>query len=429
MKSLFYYLAGSCIVLTACTHEPNPIIVSQKSDEATVQSAIKPIEGLEIEARYFTVSASEASTIKLPNGGSIEFPEFAFVDKNDNQVVGNVTVEWKEFHSLTDIMLSGIPMKYDSLGVSYDFVSGGMFTIKAKKGKDEVDLAEGKTARVNLASYSDDPNFNFYEINEETGVWTYETTKAGTPLSENKQQKKETPKDELLDVVIDVSAFPELKNQHIIAWKPKDKLSAKNKHLLKTTSSEIKLEKNKDDYTISFANKKDVIKVDATPYTMKDALADKGKLMEKLETDFSEIMAFQNNLQEGKLVRSIDIPGMGTYNWDKVLKRQKEEMVTATFDYNQEVNPDFVSLYFVSPKENVAICCNPKKNKIKFDPTAPNYLVAIMPDNSILIADNTEFKNACDKESYTFNFYDLDKKVSSPQELGEVLQELMKKNA
>lgn len=436
MKSLFYSLTGSCILLCACSNEPNPVVASQKSEETAVsESVIKPIEGLETKIRIFSVSATEASTINLPNGGSIEFPSNAFVDENGNSVNGKVDIEWQEYHSLTDIMLSGVPMKYDSAGVNHDFVSGGMFTIDAKQGDKQVDLADGKSATVNLASYNDTPCFNFYTLNEKTGDWSYETTKNGEPLNEEKavEPKKETSTNELLDVKMDVSAFPELKNEQIVAWKLNEKLDAKSKNVLKNNATAINLTKNEADYTITFNHKKESISVNVKPYTMNDALADKKGLMTKMESDVAELMKYQDNFERGKLVRSIEIPGMGTYNWDKVLKRKTEVLLAASYNFNRDVNPQFVSLYFISPKENVAISCNPNGDaKLKFDPSLSNYLVAIMPDNSVLVANNSEFKNASSSKNvgaHTFSFENLNLTVKSPEDLGKVLQDFMRKNS
>lgn len=429
MKNLINSLVGICIILSACKYnEPKQITKNVYVDDnkEVQESVIKTIEGLKIEPKIYTISASESSKIELLNGGSIVFPEDAFIDEHGKLVEGKVEIEWQEFHSLTDIILSGIPMKYDSLDVNYDFVSGGMFTIKAKQGTSNLDLAEGKKAMVNLISINEDPNFNFYTMNESNGVWKYETTKNGTFLSSKQDVEKKIKKTELLDVKIDISEFPELKEKQIVAWKLNSKLDEKNKTILKMVSSNAQLEKVEDNYAITFDGKYGKIKVRVEPYTLQEALLQKEVLKTKMDRDFSELMVFQDNVQKGKIVRSIEIPNMGTYNWDKVLKRENEQIVKSQFNFNKDVNPSFISLYFISPQENVAIKCSNSDQFIKFDSKKPNFLVAIMPDNSISVADYGEFKKAHNQTQYTFNFKELHQTVKSPQELGKILQTFVK---
>ena len=130
---------GACLLLLQACQTGGETIsqtVHQESSPDFV-SCIQPFEGLEIKPQVFEIEAGEKSVIKLKNGGKIEFPANAFVDASGKAVHGKVDVSWTEYHSLTDIMLSGIPMKYDSAGVQHDFQSGGMFTIKAsQKDKD-----------------------------------------------------------------------------------------------------------------------------------------------------------------------------------------------------------------------------------------------------------------------------------------------------
>ena len=44
----------------------------------------------------------------------------------------NVNVTFKQYHSILDIIASGIPMDYDTLGQSYSFESAGMFILQER---------------------------------------------------------------------------------------------------------------------------------------------------------------------------------------------------------------------------------------------------------------------------------------------------------
>ncbi len=211
----FLYLGSAILILSACK-SGNENILKHNISKETV-SCIKPFEGLEIKENVFEIESAEKSVINLKNGGKIEFPANAFVDAQGNPVQGKVEIEWQEFHSLTDIILSGIPMKYDSAGVQNNFQSGGMFTIKAKQNDENVDLAPNKKAKVDLASMQDTPCYNFYKLDEEKGDWAYKTTKNGTKNPNFKAEKavEKVKEPQIIDAQVDTKAFPELQNKNI----------------------------------------------------------------------------------------------------------------------------------------------------------------------------------------------------------------------
>lgn len=430
MKSLFYSMSCTGILLMSCTNEEKQKIALENQILEQEISAIQPIDGLEVPVRTFKIDANNSSTIELPNGGSIVFQKDAFVDAGGNKISGEVEVEWQEFHSLTDIVLSGIPMKYDSAGVEHDFVSGGMFTIAAKHEGEKVDLADGKSATVNLASYNDTECFNFYQLDEKSGDWSYDTTKVATPLKQEEKTVASIDNSSILDVRVDVSAFPELQKQQIVGWKTLEKVSPELRSSLTNYPSEVELKKGKATYSLSIKRKGFEQSVAVAPYFLSNALAEKNRLFLEMNEKYGELLEYQKNAEAGKLVRSIEIPSMGTYNWDKVLKRKKQQTLLANFNLNKTVNADFVSMFFLSPQENVAIKCDAKgAPTFNFDPTLSNYLVAILPDNTVLMVDNKEFNKASQVDAgsnYTFHFQDLNKKVNTPEELAELLKGIMK---
>lgn len=428
MRTLLF--TSAFLVLLSCQTEKDPIVISNHESHSTT-SIIQPIKGLEIPVRTFKIDPHVDAKIELPNGGSIEFKANSFVDENGQPVEGEIDIKWKEYHSLTDILLSGIPMKYDSAGVSFDFVSGGMFTIDALNNGNSVDLAEGKKATVNLASYEDTPCFNFYELNEQTGEWSYETTKNGTAINEKPSEAiKKNTKNDILDIQVDVSKFPELRKQTIVAWEAKDKLSNKvKKELINELNKVEAIKTEQGQILLHISNLKLDTLIRVSPITLESALKQKEELMNEMDADFAELLEYQNNYDAGKVIRSIEIDGMGTYNWDKVLEREKQTYLAASFNLNKDVRPEFTSVFFLSPKENVVIKCNSRGDtQFNFDPSLPNFLVAILPDNSVMIVDKKEFALANDLVSgskHEFNFKDLNVQVESPLELSDLLKGIL----
>ena len=111
-----------------------------------VASVIQPIAGLENSIQQFKVDGIKRDTIFLSNGGSIIFEENSFVDPTENQL-REVDVSWEEFHTLGDIIASGIPMKYDSAGVAFDLVSGGCLRLVLHRIRNLLKLRKERALR------------------------------------------------------------------------------------------------------------------------------------------------------------------------------------------------------------------------------------------------------------------------------------------
>lgn len=411
-------LLSTLLFFTACESTNEQSSKNDSSSSSKEESAIKPIEGLEIPDRVYSINANEFSQIDLPNGGSIVIKENTLVDKNGNVVQGKVDINWKEFHSLTDILLSGIPMKYDSAGVCYDFVSGGMFTISASQKEEEVKVKAGSSISVNLASSNDQVRFSFFKLNEKTGDWSYNTTADGKPTQESKKVVPPT----IIDAQVDLSAFPELKNKRIVGWKSLDRLTKAELKTIKEDASLVSLEGKKDNYKLNFKRFKGDKKINVEPFLLTDALDDDQRLKEEMNLDYDELLSYQNNLTEGKVVRSMEIENFGTYNWDVKNKRAQSKGLVAEFDYGRDINPKLISLYLVSPEENMIVKYDSGSDEnFSFDPKLKNYLVAILPENKIYAVRDSGFDKARkspEGSHFTFSFEDLGVKVKSGEELG-----------
>ena len=363
-------------------------------------AAINPIEGTNEAPRMFQVNADQAKSIDLGNGGSLEFPANAFVDENGKPVKGKVDIEWQEFHSLGDIMLSGIPMKYDSAGVNYDFESGGMFTIHASQKGNPVEIAPSKKVGVNVASIQDTPCYNFYEIDEESGDWTYETTKLGEPestQSETTNVQDEVKQVDLLDVTLSTKSFPELAKLDIVGWEVKRTLKPAEKRILKLQSTKLRLIQT-DSLGLTLEAKtatNQSLKYPVAPYTVDRALAASKVNRQEMEKSFAETREYAKEMLAGRVIRSIDIDNFGTYNWDVIFKRQNSKPLFAKFNFPKNVNPQLVSLFLVSPDENIIVNYNPAgDDKFSFDPDKKNCLIAILPGNKIVSVSNEGFSFA-----------------------------------
>lgn len=121
-----------------------------------------------------TISAEEGAILRYETGSVVVIPPAALVDREGNPVAGNVEISFREFHDAADILLSGIPMDYDSAGVKQQFQTAGMFELRAHQNGEALFLEKGSMAQVKLASNETEDNYNFYRLNEEARGWQYE---------------------------------------------------------------------------------------------------------------------------------------------------------------------------------------------------------------------------------------------------------------
>lgn len=433
MKS-FNLLLGAVFFLAACKSGNTALPKNKTAEQEKDTTVIQPIRGLEITPSIYEVIAESPAEISLPNGGKIHVPANAFVDLEGNPIKGKVDLEWTEFHSLTDIMLSGIPMKYDSAGMQHNFVSGGMFTLNAKQKNTNLAIQKGKALQVDLVSTDDTPCYNFYQLNEKTGTWEYETTKAGEFIPGVKV-KKENPTNEqdekrmLIDCEVDYSHFDELKGKNIIAWEPTEKLSLDEKRRIENNVAQLSLEKDETGYFLDFKRKTLSSKLRVQPFLIEDAARTTATLKDELNADYAALRTYYQDLANGKVVRSISIENFGTYNWDVIYRSNDIQTVFAAFDYGSQVkNPELVKLYYLCLEANLIVNCSPVEDKkFFFSPKKKNALLAVLPNNEIYVLNNTGFREIAGQRgraNYTFHLKPSGKKAESGGDVSEIAKEL-----
>ncbi len=135
-------------------------------------SAVQPpIPGLERQFQFFTVNTAMPCTLTTNSGAQIRIPAYAFVDEKGKPVKGEVLLGFRDYYKPLEVMLSGIPMTYDSAGTAYNFETDGMFEIKALQGSKELSLSEDKNVDVDVPATPGSTGFNLYAM-EESGAWT-----------------------------------------------------------------------------------------------------------------------------------------------------------------------------------------------------------------------------------------------------------------
>lgn len=397
--------AGILLLFAACKSNSNEIKTDSESVVET-SSWLTPINDLKIAPTTFTFSSEQEKTIELASGSKIHLPASAFVDENGTPVKGEVTLQFNEYHSFGEVMLSGITMKYDSAGVQKDMITGGMFRIEAFQHGKELDLAKDKRIQVDISSKTGVETMNFYKLDENTGDWTYKQAGTGIKAKRNLLAKEEEKEDitevnsdyNLLDIPLKTDHLPALKGKTIVAWKTKEKVKneVKNKLKFSIVGSELFATNEENQYrlVIQKRNSNDIENFEllVEPYYIEDAMRDSKNVHEKMVQNMKEIDAYKEKMEKNEVVRTIEISSMGVYNWDYLYNRTNIKQLECSLNFPSNTNTDFVNVFTICPEDNAVIRLNfSDHGHFMYDPSKRNCIIAITKDNRVYYIPNSDF--------------------------------------
>ncbi|MCH8330670.1 MAG: OmpA family protein, partial [Bacteroidetes bacterium] len=113
------------------------------------------------------------------SGTMINIPPNSLIDKDGNQVNGEVELTFTEYRDAADFLLSGIPMDFRKGGEHFVFNSGGMFDVRAFQNGNELTLKEGSDIDVQFVLTSTVPDMNLYYFDDQSNNWRLRTTGLG----------------------------------------------------------------------------------------------------------------------------------------------------------------------------------------------------------------------------------------------------------
>lgn len=129
------------------------------------------IGGLSLPDNRFNVDNSKGGTFKYHSGTRLFVPPSAFVDETGLDVLGDISLQYREYRNPVDFILRGIPMSIMTDGNLYHFNSAGMFEILAFKNNKPVYLKPGKTIDIGFVTTRLLPNMNFYRFDTLEHKW------------------------------------------------------------------------------------------------------------------------------------------------------------------------------------------------------------------------------------------------------------------
>ncbi len=164
------------------------VAVSYKQEALT--EIVRSMAVYSATPQYFEVKdVTRPFTIQGAKGFSVDFPEYAFSDAEGNPVLGEVTVEMREFTSNEEFAASGLTCLTSGNEL---LETGGMINLEAMSGEQKLRLAPGKSVTINVPSAATDKGFQtFY------GVRDGDATKwSTTPAANNgADEEKDLPFD------------------------------------------------------------------------------------------------------------------------------------------------------------------------------------------------------------------------------------------
>ncbi len=403
MKTLLLS-TGAFLLFTACKSN-NTEITSNSNMVVETTSWLTPINALRIAPETFTFSSDSDKIIELETGSKLFIPAGAFENKLGTPIHGDVSLNFNEFHSFGEVMLSGIPMKYDSAGVENDMITGGMFRIEAFQHGEELLLAKNKRIKVAISSNTGVARMNFYKMNEETGDWTYKQAGTGMKtrrnLLENKEEKTEIASSSnfnLLDIQVKTEHIAALKGKEIVAWKTKEtvKSDVKNRLKFSIVGSELFETSEPNQYRLVLQKRtteeKEKYELIVEPYFTEDAMRDSKNVHEEMVKNMREIDEYKEKIEKNEVVRTIEISSMGVYNWDYLYHREFVKSLECNLNFPKNTNTDFVNVFTLCPEDNALIRLNfSDQGHYIYDPSKRNCIIAITKDNRVYYIPNSEF--------------------------------------
>lgn len=141
-----------------------------------VRSVRPGIQGLDVEQTTVSVNSTTGSQLYFESGTVINVPENAFVDAAGSVIDAEVTLQYREFSDPTEMLVSGVPMDYDTAGMKTYFTSAGMFELTASVDGEEVFMNPDVQVQIDLVTSDTATDYNLYYLDPASGKWVYENS-------------------------------------------------------------------------------------------------------------------------------------------------------------------------------------------------------------------------------------------------------------
>jgi hypothetical protein len=191
-----------------------------------------PIPELDIPYQKFKINPDSSVVLHSKYGTEIKIPSDAFLDENGNAIGDKVDLTFREFYNPLDFYLAGIPMDYEENGIVKAFESAGMVELNAKSNGKPVFVNPKNKIVMNLNSWTDQTNFNLYDLDPKSGKWV----ERNKDIVKSDSMKKELDSFPIIpelprkqssfsfDIKDDTKSHPEISEYENVMFEPVDNL-------------------------------------------------------------------------------------------------------------------------------------------------------------------------------------------------------------
>lgn len=418
-----------------------------------------PFDGVDVSFENYTINTSKDQTFSTPSGTQIHIPSDAFVDAEGNPVEGEVAIRYREFHSAKDIIASGIPMHDHETG---DYMeTAGMFEIRGEHNGKEVVLRADKKVRVDMASYVEGDQFNFYQLGPKDCRWQEKGTATPQPnlakaqaIAALNQQLETTAKqwrtpeeveNMVFDMAVNYSKLPTLKAFKNVLWEyaGQEAELEKNEWIFEETWDDAQVEQTPEgNYELVLTTENKSYRTKVRPILSgKDQETALANFREETAANYERLQLEQTQERQrietkADLLRSFEVTQMGICNWDTWIRRQQEG------DRRCVVNPRFDELvsHMINEKPNKTsyfYVTNNRRSVIRYNNHSLNFfivksnedpgvMIAILPDGSVALSSSEAIaavtKGVENNAEITMPFVRLDQRIESTNDIDDLIE-------
>jgi hypothetical protein len=410
----------------------------------------RPLDHVNEKVTLLNVDPHLGGEFYLETGTVISIPENAFVDLHGNVVTEPVKIELQEFHSASDILLSGITMHYEENGVNESFESGGMFNIEGSCNGKEVEVAKGKSLKLELASYTNEEDYDFFQLDTISATWvkigrtTALENRSKMNLMDSIREVENVPSNNeipglmdagatLLDIEVDYRKYPQLKDFYGLAWQVEasEKVSDISNTIWDHTTL-LSSGSGLNDFKLKLRSKDQVKEIKVQPViSQQERERIEKRLVEARKAEAianAEFLANANKRYESmaNFQRNVSINGFGVYNCDRVIKYQEPVTLNPQFILDGKPLGQLPPYYLIS-NDNSAV--SQYNNSFRIDLKRSNRLLFILGGGQMAFVTNKQLLDFVNPSKVSSDRQRIELQpvgfaVNTPEDLADLLKEI-----
>lgn len=410
----------------------------------------RPLKDVKTPVNSVQVDPEKGGEFHFSTGTVLRIPELAFTDSKGNVIHEAVQIEMEEFHSASDIFLSGITMHYEQNGEDAPFESAGMFRLEGSCNGEEIQVAKGKTLGVQLASKTNEANYDFFQLNEKNGKWERLSATAASAnqskqaLADSIQMVMNTDLQSsmpslpekgalVLDLDVDYRKYPQLRDFYGLAWQVDKSENADEISDVEWDYSKlVSTGRGINDFKLELSNSTESKSVKVQPVISREERARLEKSYAKAIEEEAKARAASiqsanvrmNSMSDFQ--RNLSVNGFGIYNCDRTIQYERPVALNPTYLLNGQELKQLPTYYLVS-NDNSAV--SQYQKGFKMDMNRENRLLFVLDNGKIAYVTKEQLDAAGDlakrgKESQILELQQANKDIKTPDDLLALLNRI-----